>query len=165
MAWRINEEPWLRNSDILNNLKLRLGWGQIGNDKIGDNAFLQTIFNSGPTFVGYPFGINPEIAAGATVLTTSIRAASGRPPSSGTSAVDFGLWNNKLTGTVDLFLRDTKDMLLSVTAPAHVATSTPRRPTSERSATRVSRSPSAMPTASVSSTTRSTETSRSSATG
>ena len=69
VAWRINEEPWLRNSDILNNLKLRLGWGQIGNDKIGDNAFLQTIFNSGPTFVGYPFGINPEIAAGATVLT------------------------------------------------------------------------------------------------
>lgn len=34
--------------------------------------------------------------------------------------MDFGLWNNKLTGTVDLFLRDTKDMLLSVTAPAHV---------------------------------------------
>ena len=34
--------------------------------------------------------------------------------------VDFGLWNGKLTGTVDLFLRDTKDMLLNVTAPAHV---------------------------------------------
>ena len=120
VAWRINEEPWLRNSDILNNLKLRLGWGQIGNDKIGDNAFLQTIFNSGPTFVGYPFGINPEIAAGATVLTYVNTGGKWETTEQWDLGVDFGLWNNKLTGTVDLFLRDTKDMLLSVTAPAHV---------------------------------------------
>ena len=120
VAWRINEEPWLRNSDILNNLKLRLGWGQIGNDKISDNAFLQTIFNSGPTFVGYPFGINPEIAAGATVLTYVNTGGKWETTEQWDLGVDFGLWNNKLTGTVDLFLRDTKDMLLSVTAPAHV---------------------------------------------
>lgn len=60
MAWRINEEPWLRNSDILNNLKLRLGWGQIGNDKIGDNAFLQTIFNSGRRSSDTPSASTPK---------------------------------------------------------------------------------------------------------
>lgn len=37
------------------NLKLRLSWGQIGNDKISDGAFTQSIMQ-GLTFVSYPFG-------------------------------------------------------------------------------------------------------------
>ena len=41
LAWRISEEPWLRGSDVLDNLKLRAGWGQIGNDKINTNSFTQ----------------------------------------------------------------------------------------------------------------------------
>lgn len=120
LAWRISEEPWLRGSDVLDNLKLRAGWGQIGNDKINSNSFTQVMFNSGPTFVDYPLGVNPVLVPGATVLTYVNTGGMWETTEQWNLGVDFGLWNGKLTGTVDLFLRDTKDMLLSVTAPAHV---------------------------------------------
>jgi len=120
LAWRISEESWLRGSEVLDNLKLRAGWGQIGNDKIDSNSFTQVMFNSGPTFVDYPLGVNPSLVPGATVLTYVNTGGKWETTEQWNVGVDFGLWNGKLTGTVDLFLRDTKDMLLSVTAPAHV---------------------------------------------
>lgn len=120
LAWRMSEEPWLRDSDILDNLKLRVGWGQIGNEKIGSNSFTQVMFNTGPTFVDYPLGISPEMATGATVLTYVNTGGRWETTEQLNVGVDFGLWNGKLFGTLDLFKRDTKDMLLSVAAPAHV---------------------------------------------
>lgn len=120
LAWRISEERWLRDSNVLDNLKLRLGWGQIGNDKIGSNSFTQVMFNSGPWFVDYPFGPEGTLNPGATVLTYVNTGGKWETTEQWNLGVDFGLWNGKLTGTVDLFQRDTKDMLLSVKAPAHV---------------------------------------------
>lgn len=56
LAWRVSQEHFMENSkDVLDNLKLRLSWGQIGNDKISDGAFTQSIMQ-GLTFVSYPFG-------------------------------------------------------------------------------------------------------------
>ncbi|MBR4827120.1 MAG: TonB-dependent receptor [Bacteroidales bacterium] len=119
-AWRIDNEPWLNRPGWLESLKLRAGWGRIGNDKIGDNASVQTIFNSGPTFVDYVLGAGQELAGGATILTlvnTDIKWETTEQLNAG---LDFGLWGNKLTGALDVFQRDTKEMLLGVTAPAHV---------------------------------------------
>ena len=119
-AWRIDNEPWFNKPAYMETLKLRAGWGRIGNDKIGDNASVQTIFNSGPTFVDYVLGADQQLAGGATILTlvnTDIKWETTEQLNAG---VDFGLWRNKLTGTVDVFQRDTKEMLLGVTAPAHV---------------------------------------------
>ncbi|MCR5018001.1 MAG: TonB-dependent receptor [Bacteroidales bacterium] len=119
-AWRIDNEPWFNKPAFLESLKLRAGWGRIGNDKIGDNASVQTIFNSGPTFVDYVLGADQQLAGGATILTlvnTDIKWETTEQLNAG---VDFGLWRNKLTGTIDVFQRDTKEMLLGVTAPAHV---------------------------------------------
>ena len=120
LAWRISEEKWLRESNVLDNLKLRVGWGQIGNDKISSDSFTQVMFNSGPWFVDYPLGATQELYPGATVLTYVNTGGKWETTEQWNVGVDFGLWNGKLTGAVDLFQRDTKDMLLSVSAPAHV---------------------------------------------
>ena len=119
-AWRIDNEPWLQKPACLENLKLRVGWGRIGNDKIADNASIQTIFNNGPTFVDYVLGENQDLAGGAAVLTLVNSDIMWETTEQLNVGVDFGLWRNQLTGTVDTFIRDAKDMLLSVTAPAHV---------------------------------------------
>lgn len=120
VAWRISEEPFLRDSEILDNLKLRVGWGQIGNDKIGSNSFTQLMFNAGPTFVDYPLGVNQVLMPGATVLTYVNTGGKWETTEQLNVGVDLGMWDGKLIATVDLFKRDTKDMLLSVAAPAHV---------------------------------------------
>ena len=120
-AWRIDSESWFNKPAWVESLKLRAGWGRIGNDKIGDNASVQTIFNSGPTFVDYVLGDGDQaLAGGATILTLVNSGIKWETTEQLNAGVDFGLWRNKLTGTIDLFQRDTKEMLLGVTAPAHV---------------------------------------------
>jgi TonB-linked SusC/RagA family outer membrane protein len=119
-AWRVDNEPWLPKPEWLEGLKVRAGWGRIGNDKIGDNASVQTMFNSGPTFVDYVLGQNQDLAHGATILTLVNSDIMWEATEQMNVGVDLGLWKNKLTATVDFFIRDTKDMLLGVTAPAHV---------------------------------------------
>lgn len=119
-AWRISEEPFLRDNEVLDNLKLRVGWGQIGNDKINSDSFTQKMFNEGPTFVDYPLGTTPVQIPGATVLTYVNTGGKWETTEQINVGVDFGLWGGKFFGTIDLFKRDTKDMLLTVTAPAHV---------------------------------------------
>lgn len=120
LAWKISEESFMEDFDNLDMLKIRAGWGRVGNDNIGNDAFLLTMFNQGPTFVDYVFGKDQALANGATVLTWVNNGGHWENTEQWSVGVDFGLWRNKLTGSVDFFLRNTKDMLMSVTAPAQV---------------------------------------------
>ena len=43
LAWRINQEAFLEDADYIDNLKLRFGWGQVGNDQVSESAFVQSI--------------------------------------------------------------------------------------------------------------------------
>lgn len=120
LAWRVSEEAFLEDVEALDNLKVRLGWGRIGNDKIAEGAFTQSVFSSSNTFTGYPFGVNQELATGSTILTYVNNGGRWEATEQLNVGVDFSLWNNRFYGTIDLFDRSTYDMLLSVTAPAHV---------------------------------------------
>lgn len=120
LAWRISEEPWLNSNGVLNNLKLRLGWGRVGNDKVGDDAFTLTMFTSGPTYVDYPLGTSQELQSGSAVLTQVNNNGCWETNEQWNVGIDFGLFNGTLSGSVDWFLRNTKDALLYVDAPAHV---------------------------------------------
>ena len=119
-AWRLSEEEFMENADAFDNLKLRFGWGRIGNDKIAEGAFTQTVHQDHLTFTGYPFGAAGELATGATILTYVNNGGKWETTEQLNLGLDFSLWNNKFYGTVDIFERNTYDMLLSVTAPAHV---------------------------------------------
>lgn len=120
LAWRLSRESFLRDATAVNDLKLRFGWGKVGNDNIANNAFLLEMFNNGPTFVGYPFGVPGTIANAATVLTWVNNGGHWENTEQWSLGVDFGFFNNKLTGSVEGFIRNTNDMLMSVNAPAHV---------------------------------------------
>lgn len=120
LAWRMSSEKFLQDVSWINDLKLRAGWGKVGNDNIGNDAFILNMFNNGPTFVGYPFGIDPAIANGAAVLTWINNGGHWENTEQWSVGVDFNLFSTKLNGSLDLFIRDTNDMLMSVNAPAHV---------------------------------------------
>ena len=120
LAWRISEEDWMKDISFISDLKFRAGWGQIGNDQINNDSFVLNMFNTGPTFVDYVLGQSPSLATGATILTYVNNGGKWETTEQLNFGLDFGLLNNKLIGTIDVFRRDTKDMLLSVTAPAHV---------------------------------------------
>ncbi len=120
MAWRISEEPWMQDFRDLDQLKLRVGWGRVGNDGIPENTFLQTMGSSADVFYGYPFGVNQTLQYGAAILTQVNTNGKWETNEQWNAGVDFGFWNGRLSGSVDYFLRDTKDALLYVQAPANV---------------------------------------------
>lgn len=119
-AWRISNEKFLRDFQPLSDLKIRLGWGKVGNDNIANDAFILKMFNTGPSFVGYVFGQNQAVVNGATVLTWINNGGHWENTEQWSAGIDFRFWNGKISGSIDGFIRDTNDMLMSVNAPAHV---------------------------------------------
>ena len=120
LAWKANEENFLRNVKWLDYLKVRAGWGQIGNDKIGNDAFNQTLYTTGPTFVGYPLGADGTIQPGATVLTWVNQGGKWERTETLNFGVDGALGNGLLSATVDFFVRNTRDMLIWKKGPAWI---------------------------------------------
>jgi TonB-linked SusC/RagA family outer membrane protein len=120
LGWKMSEESWMKNVNHLDYLKLRFGWGRIGNDKIGNDSFNQTIFTTGPTFVDYVFGSTQSLADGATVLTYINQGGKWELTETWNAGIDYSFYKGMLNGSVEFFLRDTKDMLLTVKGPAYI---------------------------------------------
>ena len=125
VAWRLSEEPFIRDKDLdwLDNIKLRAGFGQVGNDGIGTAAFQYTMFSSEDVFVSYPLGTDQNsgiTANGAAVLRLVDENGKWETNEQWDAGIDFSFWNGKLGGAIDYFRRETKDALLYVNAPAQV---------------------------------------------
>ncbi len=126
LAWRMNQESFLKNVEDLDNLKLRFGWGRIGNERsVGEANFVTKMFTTGPSFTGYVFGPNDGYYQavnknGAAVLTFANMNGKWETTEQLDLGVDFGFKNGLISGTIDLFQRDTKDMLLPVETSAIV---------------------------------------------
>ncbi len=127
LAWRLSEEHFLKDLELswLDNIKVRAGFGQVGNDGIESNSFQMSMFSAENVFVSYPFGTNqdadPAVATnGAALLTLVDENGKWETNQQWDAGIDFSFWNGKLAGTIDYFRRDTKDALLYVNAPAQV---------------------------------------------
>lgn len=122
LSWNLSEEKFMKRFSKMDYLKIRGGWGMLGNQEIGQDDFTQLMFTSGPTFVDYILGADQlyENALGATVLTYVNTGGKWETTSQWNVGIDFGFWNGMLTGTIDGYIRNTSDMLMSVNAPAQV---------------------------------------------
>ncbi|SFE83520.1 TonB-dependent receptor [Thermophagus xiamenensis] len=120
LAWRISEEPFLENVEVISNLKFRLGWGATGNQEIPDKISLLSV---GTTSSANGF-FNGELTPGITFLRTPNPDIQWETTYQTNFGLDFGLWNNRLIGTVDVFHKRTKDVLLEIPAKAPAATQT-----------------------------------------
>ncbi len=123
-AWKLSEESWMRDLSNVSLLKLRFGWGLLGNDNVDSNLFTKIMESSMYANLGYPFGPGngdvQDLNTGAAV--NSIKNTDGKWEISEhyNIGIDFGFLDNRLTGTVDMFIRDTKDLLLARRWPYYV---------------------------------------------
>jgi len=116
LAWKIKEEEFLKDIDLLSDLKLRLGWGVTGQQNIGQGDYpYLAIYTTSQDNARYLFGntyvstLRPE---GYDALvkweeTTTYNVG-----------FDYGFLKNRITGSVDLYQRDTKDLLNEINIPA-----------------------------------------------
>lgn len=115
VGWRLSQENFLKDSKIFNDLKLRVGWGQSGNQFTGSNfSYLPAL----STFVKYVVGKgNQTIATGYAPVLFANPDLKWETAIQTNIGVDFSLINYKLSGSVDFFSRTTKDLLISVPVP------------------------------------------------
>ncbi|MDB4877989.1 MAG: TonB-dependent outer membrane protein SusC/RagA [Gemmatimonadetes bacterium] len=111
-SWRLSEESFFKGGRF-SNLAIRAGWGKQGNQSVQPYQ-TQLLLRSDPGAT-YPFG---------GVLTTGLRAAQvGNPDLRWETAtqtnlgIDYGLMNDRLTGTFEVYQKHTKDLLLDVSVP------------------------------------------------
>ena len=116
LAWRVNEEPFLRNVDWLSNLKLRLGWGITGQQNInqGDYPSIAT-YHTNQHGSYYWLGNNEIIPITPKGYAAQIKWEETTTYNIG---LDFGFVRNRINGSIDVYKRVTKDLLNRVPVAA-----------------------------------------------
>ncbi len=114
-AWRISEEDFMQDLPVVSDLKLRFSYGEAGNNRIHDNAFRRTYNSSSNRTIGFGEVAQPFYVPASTILTnpelkweTTVTRNLG---------LDFGLFNNRLSATVDVYHNTTKGLLVTKPIP------------------------------------------------
>ena len=125
LAWRISEENFMKSSqDWLSNLKLRLSFGMAGNNRINSGLIYPVYsmpeqddakfpeWNTGNSGLSTPsllqhgkYLYNPDLKW-ETTITRNV-------------GLDFGFWNNRISGTLDFYWNTTKDLLMQTSIPSN----------------------------------------------
>ncbi|WP_407494315.1 SusC/RagA family TonB-linked outer membrane protein [Elizabethkingia anophelis] len=106
-AWVMSEENFLKDSKILNLLKLRLGYGEVGNSNIGSSAF--TYYGSGSSFV---FG--GDVFPGVKISQLANPNLTWETQTEKNIGLDIGILNNRVTGSFDYYQRIFKNLLSNI---------------------------------------------------
>ena len=119
IAWNVADEDFMSDSKI-SNLKLRIGYGVTGNQEIPNNLYREQLSITGSDV--YVFGGQ----AIPSVLPTNFQNQDLKweETSQLNFGVDFGLFDQRITGSLDYYLKKTNDLLLqfSTAAPSVVST-------------------------------------------
>lgn len=113
-AWRVSDESFMNNASWLNDLKLRAGWGEVGNDEISNFAFM-TLMNEQYT---YAFGTNGVqgygyVNWGSASSRMGNEALTWEKTATTNIAVDLVAFNN-FNVTLEFFNKKSQDLLSSI---------------------------------------------------
>ena len=114
LAWKIKEEPFLRDVKAINDMKLRLGWGKTGQQEgIGDYSYFASYTTNG---LGAYY---PLIGDGLTYRPDAYNAAlTWEKTTTYNVGLDLGFANDRLTASIDYYYRKTTDLINTVTVAA-----------------------------------------------
>lgn len=112
LAWRTSQESFLRDNPVINNLKVRAGWGATGNQNVSDYAYMALLsYKTTPWGTGVLTGntANPDL----TWETTN----------SYNLGIDLGLFQNRIELIADVYYKKTKNLLLQLPLPSYLGSS------------------------------------------
>lgn len=111
LGWKLKEEDFLQSIDAISNLKLRFSLGETGNQEIGNFLSITTFGPGGtPIWGGSPVvGLNPTRLANPDIKWETTRQWN--------LGLDFGFLNERISGSIEYYQKDTYDMLLDLPIP------------------------------------------------
>ena len=113
LGWALSQEQFVKNISWLDFLKLRLTWGQNGNRGISSYESLSTM-----DLARYVFGDGGSTSVGLYPTSMANPLLGWETSQSYNLGLDFTLFNNRLSGNIDLYSTKTTDLLLEVSIPS-----------------------------------------------
>lgn len=109
-AWRVIGEPFMQNQKVFTNLKIRAGWGRVGNQNIDNGAYLSLIASANADYsTDYVFGGNRFV--GSTISSVGNNTLKWETVEDYNLGVDMSFLRSRLNVTVDVFQKKSTDML------------------------------------------------------
>jgi TonB-linked SusC/RagA family outer membrane protein len=112
-GWQIGKENFMTDVSFLSSLKLRAGWGRIGNEKIPAFGY------QNPGKLGQSYIFNNQIVNGITFPNVANPNLHWETTTTTNIGVDGALFSDKLTFTAEYYVKKTEDMLVAIPPPAH----------------------------------------------
>lgn len=114
-AWKIKNEDFLKESNVFSDLKLRAGWGETGQQEVGGyyNSFAS--YNISEATAQYGFGDQFYFMYRPTQYNDRLTWETTATINAG---LDFGFLNNRITGSIDWFKKNTRNLQARVQVPA-----------------------------------------------
>lgn len=112
-GWNLHNEAFLQNSDLISQLKLRVGYGEIGNQEIGNYAYSDLI---SPNY-NYPFS-STSYSDGYAVTQLGNNEVKWESSNQFNTGVDFEIRQGVIYGSLDYYYKLTTDMLVKAPNPA-----------------------------------------------
>ncbi len=113
-AWKIKEEGFLKNTKLFSTLKLRLGYGVTGQQDGIANYYYRPSYFSGNTDEQYTFGNTSYLTVNPGAYNLNLK---WEETASSNIGLDFGFLKNRVTASVDVYLKETKDLLNNTRVP------------------------------------------------
>lgn len=123
LGWRLSEENFIKSIPAISDLKIRYGWGKTGNQDIANNAtytLYSAIYGTDPTWDsdhGSAYDItgagSGQLPSGYTLIQQGNEALKWETTEESNYGIDFGFLDNKISGSIDYFVRKTSDILIS----------------------------------------------------
>ncbi|HEY9046323.1 MAG TPA: TonB-dependent receptor [Ohtaekwangia sp.] len=111
-AWRISEESFIQNVNAISDLKFRVSYGKAGNYAVDP-------YSTQSNLARMPFAFDERLVVGYTLDTKLGNDELGWEISSTVNAgLDYGILQNRITGSIDVFKTKTQDLLLNRLLPA-----------------------------------------------
>ena len=117
IGWRAIQENFVQKLNVFSDLKLRASWGVSGNYNIGD-------YSSIPLLGVYNYTLNAVSVVGQAPSAITNPDLTWEKAKTYDIGLDFGILNNKITGSLDYYNRTNSDLLLNVPIPAATGFST-----------------------------------------
>ena len=112
LAWKISNENFLQDNATINNLKLRIGWGAVGNQSAPNYAFT-SLYGASATNQGT--GLLPSNTANPELKWETTYSSN--------MGLDIGLFDSRVELTADVYYKKTEDLLLQLPLPAYTGSS------------------------------------------
>ncbi|WP_084490240.1 SusC/RagA family TonB-linked outer membrane protein [Niabella ginsenosidivorans] len=116
-GWRISQEQFMKGISWISDLKLRGSWGRLGNQNIGNYPYQNLLDYGTYVYDKVTTGVVSRALADADISWETTTAAG--------IGLDFSLFNNRLSGTYDYFIKNTSDILRAAQVPAFVGMTAP----------------------------------------